>query len=76
MTVNMHGNAARTPIRGEPFETDHTKKRRFRHDSATYQTIKTLAILICLYGSKMVLSLVSVKCLALIFLEKMIIQYT
>ena len=40
----QHGNAARTPIRGKPSETDHTQKRRFRH-SAIYQTIKTLAIL-------------------------------
>ena len=34
-----HGNAARTPIRGETSETDHTQKRRSRH-SAIYQTIK------------------------------------
>ena len=27
----QHGNAARTPIRGEMSETDHTQKRRFRH---------------------------------------------
>jgi hypothetical protein len=26
-----HGNAARTPIRGETSEIDHTQKRRFRH---------------------------------------------
>ena len=39
-----HGNAARTPIRGETSETDHTQKRRSRH-SAIYQTIKALAIL-------------------------------
>jgi hypothetical protein len=50
----QHGNAARTPIRDETPETDHTQKRRFRH-SAIYQTIKALAILRCLYGSKMVL---------------------
>jgi hypothetical protein len=50
----QHGNAARTPIRDETSETDHTQKRRFRH-SAIYQTIKTLAILRCLYGSEMVL---------------------
>ena len=49
-----HGNAARTPIRGETSETDHTQKRRSRH-SAIYQTIKALAILRCLYGSEMVL---------------------
>ena len=49
-----HGNAARTPIRGETSETDHTQKRRFRH-TAIYQTIKALAILRCLYGSEMVL---------------------
>ena len=50
----QHGNAARTPIRGETSETDHTQKRRFRH-TAIYQTIKALAILRCLYGSEMVL---------------------
>jgi hypothetical protein len=69
-----HGNAARTPI--ETSETDHTQKRRSRH-SAIYQTIKVLAILRCLYGSEMVFfggSLVSVKCLALIFLKKMTMQ--
>ena len=27
----QHGNAARTPIRDETSETDHTQKRRFRH---------------------------------------------
>ena len=36
----QHGNAARTPIRGETSETDHTQKRRFRH-TAIYQTIST-----------------------------------
>ena len=50
----QHGNAARTPIRDETSETDHTQKRRFRH-TAIYQTIKALAILRCLYGSVMVL---------------------
>ena len=50
----QHGNAARTPIRGETSETDHTQKRRFRH-TAIYQTIKALAIPRCLYGSEMVL---------------------
>ena len=50
----QHGNAARTPIRDETSETDHTQKRRFRH-SAIYQTIQGLAILRCLYGSAMVL---------------------
>jgi hypothetical protein len=72
----QHGNAARTPIRGETSETDHTKKRRFDH-TAIYQTIKALAILRCLYGSEMVFwvwSLVSVKCLALIFHKKMTMQ--
>jgi hypothetical protein len=44
----QHGKAARTPIRGETSETDHTQKRRFRH-TAIYQTIKALA------GSEMVL---------------------
>ena len=39
-----------------------TQKRRFRH-SAIYQTIKTLAILRCLYGSEMVvLGVVLGKC--------------
>ena len=68
----QHGNAALTPIRGEMSETDNTQKRRFRH-TAIYQAIKALAILRCLYGSEMVLlgwSLVSVKCLALIFQKK------
>ena len=72
----QHGNAARTPIRGETSETDHTQKRRFRH-TAIYQTIKALAILRCLYVSEMVLlgwSLVSVKCLVLIFHKKMTMQ--
>jgi hypothetical protein len=50
----QHSNAARTPIRGETSETDHTQKRPFRH-TAIYQTIKVLAILRCLYGSEMVL---------------------
>jgi hypothetical protein len=72
------GQVARTPIRGETSETDHTQKRRFR-PTAIYQTIKALAILRCLYGSEMVLlgvvnSLVSVKCLALIFHKKMTMQ--
>ena len=50
----QHGNAARTPIRDERSETDHTQKRCFRH-TAIYQTIKALAILRCLYGSEVVL---------------------
>ena len=59
---DQHGNAARTPIRDETSETDHTQKRRFRH-SAIYQTIKALAILRCLYGSEMVvLGVVLGKC--------------
>ena len=50
----QHGNAARTPIRGETSETDH---------SAIYQTIKALPILRCLYGSEMVvLGVVIGKC--------------
>ncbi len=72
----QHGNAARTPIRGETSKTDHAQKRHFRH-SAIYQTIKALPILRCLYGSEMVVlgwSLVSVKCLALIFHKKMTMQ--
>jgi hypothetical protein len=48
----QHGNAARTTIRDETSETDHTQKRHF---SAIYQTVKVLAILRCLYGSEMVL---------------------
>jgi hypothetical protein len=52
--IGQHGNAARTPIRDETSETDHTQKRRFRH-SAIYQTIQGLAILRGLYGSEMVL---------------------
>ena len=52
----QHGNAARTPIRGETSETDHTQKRRFHH-TAIYQTIKAMATMAirCLYGSEMVL---------------------
>ncbi len=58
----QHGNAARTPIRDETSETDHTRKRHFCH-SAIHQTIKTLAILRCLYGSEMVvLGVVIGKC--------------
>jgi hypothetical protein len=58
----QHGNAARTPIRDETSETDHTPKRRFRH-SAIYQTIKALTIQRCLYGSEMVvLGVVLGKC--------------
>jgi hypothetical protein len=58
----QHGNAARTPIRDETSETDHTQNRRFRH-SAIYQTIQALAILRCLYGSEMVvLGVVLGKC--------------
>ena len=48
------GNAARTRIRDETSETDHTQERRFRH-GAICRTIKGLAILRCLYGSEMVL---------------------
>ncbi len=49
----QHGNAARTPIRGETSETDHNEKRHLRH-SAIYEFRKALAILRCLYGSEMV----------------------
>ena len=51
---SQDGNAARTQIRDETSETDHTKKRRFRN-GAICGTIKALAILRCLYGSEMVL---------------------
>ena len=47
------GNAARTRIRDETSETDHTQKRRFRY-GAICRTIKALAILRCLYGLEMV----------------------
>ena len=47
-------NAARTCIRDETSETDHTQKRRFPH-GAICRTIKALAILRCLYGLEMVL---------------------
>ena len=58
----QHGNATRTPIRGETSENDHTQKRHFRH-SAIYETVKALAILRCLYGSEMVvLGVVIDKC--------------
>ena len=52
------GNAARPQIREETSETDHTKKRCFRH-CAICRTIKALAILRCLYGSEMVLTNIS-----------------
>ena len=48
------GNAARTRIRDETSETDHTLKRRFCH-GATCRTMVGLAILRCLRGSEMVL---------------------
>ena len=48
------GNAARTRIRDDTSETDHTQKRRFRH-GAICRTIKALAILRCLCGSEMIL---------------------
>ena len=48
------GNAARTRIRDETSETDHTQKRHFRN-GAICRTIKALAILRCLYSSEMVL---------------------
>ena len=48
------GNAARTRIRDETSETDHTQKQRFRY-GAICRTIKALAILRCLYGLEMVL---------------------
>ena len=48
------GNAARTRIRDETSETDHTQKRRFCH-GAICRTIIGLAILRCLYGLEVVL---------------------
>jgi hypothetical protein len=70
----QHGNAARTPIRCETSETDHTQKRRFRH-TAIYQTIKALAIysevLIWFRDGTFGGDHCSVKCLALIFHKKM-----
>ena len=48
------GNAARTRIRDETSETDHTQKRCFCH-CAICRTIKALANLRCLYCSEMVL---------------------
>ena len=47
-------NAARTRIRDEKSETNHTQKRRLRHN-AICRTITSLVILRCLYGSEMVL---------------------
>ena len=47
-------NAARTRIRDETPEIDHTQKQRFRY-GAICRTIKALAILRCLYGLEMVL---------------------
>ena len=51
---SQDGNAARTRIRVETSEIDHTQKRRFRN-SALCRAIKALAILRCLYCSEMVL---------------------
>ena len=72
-------NAARTRIRDETSETDHTQRRHFCN-GAISRNIKALAILRCLYGSEMVLlggwSLGSVKLLRLIFLKKMDIWHT
>ena len=48
------GNAARTRIRDETSEADHTQKRRFCH-GAICRAIKALAILRCLYSSEIVL---------------------
>ena len=48
------GNAARTLIRDEMSETNHTLKRRFCH-GAICRTIIGLAILRCLYGSEVAL---------------------
>ena len=73
------GNAARTRIRDETSETDHTQKRRFCH-GAICRIIIGLAILRCLYGSKMVLLGVvimgSVKLLPFIFHKKMVMAYS
>ena len=33
-----HGNAARTPIRGETSESDHTQKRRSRHSAIKHKS--------------------------------------
>ena len=46
--------AARTRIRDEKSETDHTQKRRLRHNGIC-RTITAFMILRCLYGSEMVL---------------------
>ena len=48
------GNAARTRIRDETSDIDHTQKRCFCHGTIC-RTIRGLAILRCLYGSEMVL---------------------
>ena len=55
----QYGNAARTRIRDETSETD-IQKRRFCH-GAISRTIKTLAILRCLYGSEMLLLRVVIR---------------
>ena len=44
------GNAARTRIWDETSEIDHNQKRCFRNGTIC-RTIKTLAILRCLYGT-------------------------
>ena len=46
------GNAARTRIRDEMSETDHTQKRRF-HYGVICRTIKALAILRCFVISRL-----------------------
>ena len=50
----QNGNAARTRIRDETCQPNHTQKRRFCN-GAICRNIKALAILRCLYCSEMVL---------------------
>ena len=58
----QHSNAVWTRIGDETAETDRTQKQRCRY-SAIYETIKNLAILRCICGSRIVLlGMVTEKC--------------
>jgi hypothetical protein len=50
----FHLGQITSTVLGQPTETDHTQKRCF-YPSAIYETMKALAVLRCLYGSKIVL---------------------
>ena len=52
---DQDGNAARTRIRDETSETNHTQKRRFRYGAISRTKEPNLAVLRCLYGWEIVL---------------------